>query len=63
MTQNRRADVYCNFDTDTHSKCKAMSSVSLAIERKNKSELKFKKIVESLISSSHLYVKYDECTS
>ena len=62
MTWNRKANVCYDFDTDTHSKCKAMSSVSLVVEKENRSESRFKKIVESLVSDSHSHVKYDECT-
>ena len=61
MIQNRKADVCCDFDTDTHSKCKAMSSISLTVEKENKSESRFKKIVKNLISDSCSHVEYDEC--
>ena len=40
-----------------------MNSVSLAVERENKSESRFKKTVKNLVSDSHSHVKYDECTS
>jgi len=63
MTWSRRADVCYNLDTDTYSKCRTMSFVSLTIERENKSESKFKKTVKNLVLSSHSYIKYDECTS
>ena len=63
MIQSKRTDVCCDFDTNIHSKCKAMSFVLLTVERENRSELRFKKIVKSLILNSHSHVKYDECIS
>ena len=62
MIQNRRADVCCNLDANTHSKCRAISSMSLTVERENRSELRFKKTVESLISDSCSCAECDECT-
>ena len=63
MTQNRRADVCCDLDADIHSKCRAMSFVSLIVEKKNKFESRFKKIVKNLVLNSCSCVKYDECIS
>ena len=63
MTQDRRADVCYDFDADTHSKCRIMNSVSLAIKKENTSELRFKKTVKNLILNSCSHAEYDECTS
>ena len=62
MIWNRKADVCYDLDTNIHSKCRVMSSVLLTVERKNKSELRFKKIIKNLILNSYSHVKYDKCT-
>ena len=62
MIQNKKTDVCYDFDANTHSKCKAMNFMSLIVKRENKSELRFKKIVENLILNSYSCAECDECT-